>query len=55
MECRRKDNIVRQLAMSADEIVCAMKQLNEYARKIGPYSEEELQARKRIWKKYNIR
>ena len=47
MECRRINNLVQQLAVSADEVVCAMKQLNELAKKtIGPYSEEELQLRR---------
>lgn len=56
MECRRINNIVQQLAVSADEVVCAMKQLNELAKTVGPYSEEELQLRringkrKKIWK-----
>ena len=57
MECRRINNLVQQLAVSADEVVCAMKQLNELAKTVGPYSEEELQLRringkrKKIWKR----
>lgn len=44
------------VSVSADEAICAMRQLNELARKVGPYSEEELKARKnnskrmKIWK-----
>ena len=32
-------------SVSADEAVCAMKQLNEVAKTVGPYSEDELQLR----------
>jgi hypothetical protein len=45
-------------SVSADEAVCAMKQLNELARIVGPYSEEELKLRringkrKKIWKRF---
>lgn len=58
MECRRINNLVQQLAVSADEVVCAMKRLNELAKTIGPYSEEELQLRringkrKKIWNRF---
>ena len=33
------------VSVSAGEAICAMRQLNELARKVGPYSEEELKAR----------
>ena len=56
MENHSLNKLGGQLAVSADEMVCAMKQLNELAKKVGPYSEEELQLRringkrKKIWK-----
>lgn len=43
------------VSVSADEVISAMKQLNELAKTVGPYSEEELQLRringkrKKIW------
>ena len=52
------NKIGRYLAVSADEAVCAMKQLNELAKTVGPYSEEELKLRringkrKKIWKRF---
>lgn len=45
-------------SVSADEVICAMKQLNKLAKKVGPYSEEELKLRringkrKKIWKRF---
>ncbi len=33
------------LAVTADELISGMKQLNELGRIVGPYSEEELKAR----------
>ena len=32
-------------SVSADELICGMKQLNELGRIVGPYSEEELKLR----------
>ena len=52
------NKIGRYLAVSADELIGAMKKLNELARIVGPYSEEELQLRringkrKKIWKRF---
>lgn len=46
------------VSVSADELIGAMKRLNELARIVGPYSEEELQLRringkrKKIWKRF---
>lgn len=56
MECLRINNLFQQLAVSANEAFCAMKQFNKLAKTIGPYSEEKLQLRringkrKKIWK-----
>lgn len=45
MDNHSLNKLGRDLAVSADEAICAMKQLNEMAREVGPYSEEELKAR----------
>ena len=56
MENHSLNKLGGQLAVSADEMVCAMKRLNELGKTVGPYSEEELQLRgingkrKKIWK-----
>ena len=58
MENHSLNKVGGLLAVSADEMVCAMKQLNELARIVGPYSEEELKLRgingkrKKIWKRF---
>ena len=55
--CIMKDNRIVACGVSADELTRAMAIMNDLAKTVGPYSEEELKLRRingkrnKIWKK----